>query len=365
MKHTNQDTTASFFSKANSLTFLFLVGLSINFLLIDLFATAVYVPGLVSEGKASWLGERFQGKKTTSGEAFDMNDLTASHGTLPYGSLVKVTSQRSKRSVIARVNDRAEIGSGRIIDLSKRAAESIGLVEEGIGLVSLEVVSLPTGQNATASPNAPSTTPNNPYENTPPAQPVIVSSNNAGNVYKVQYGSFNDLQNALEFRDKLKAAGLDVSVDTLQKNGQQFYRVHSTAVYDSSEKAKCHIVIFSPNDGVVVSTAEEKLQATTLAPSKPAEPKKPVSLPPAPPVPTNQNVEYGIQFGAFETQANAKALQNKLLAEKKVKTIIHQFSDDQKKLYRVLSEKPFASETEAQAFLVKNSSEGLLMQFFK
>jgi rare lipoprotein A len=108
-------------------------------LLIALFLTScATVPTFSPEGVASWYGKQFQGKKTASGERFDMNDLTAAHRTLPFGSKIRVTSLSTHKSVVVRINDRGPFARGRIIDLSYEAARRIGLIEKGEDRVILE-----------------------------------------------------------------------------------------------------------------------------------------------------------------------------------------------------------------------------------
>ena len=91
-------------------------------------------------GVASYYGRRFAGRPTASGERFDPTDLTAAHRTLPFGSMVRVTNPRNGKSVIVRVNDRGPFARGRQIDLSRRAAEEIGIVRAGHGSVELELL---------------------------------------------------------------------------------------------------------------------------------------------------------------------------------------------------------------------------------
>lgn len=87
--------------------------------------------GELGRGKASWYGPGFQGKRTASGERFDMNALTAAHRTLAFGSLVRVRNTQNGREVVVRINDRGPHGRDRIIDLSKAAAAAIDLVRAG------------------------------------------------------------------------------------------------------------------------------------------------------------------------------------------------------------------------------------------
>lgn len=87
-------------------------------------------------GIGSWYGPGFHGKKTASGSRFNQHELTAAHRTIPLGSLVKVTNLRTKKHTIVKITDRGPHIKNRIIDLSKGAAQAIGM--SGIDLVKLE-----------------------------------------------------------------------------------------------------------------------------------------------------------------------------------------------------------------------------------
>jgi len=87
------------------------------------------------EGVASWYGDAFKGRPTASGEAFDPTALTAAHRTLPFGSCVLVQSVDASREVKVRINDRGPFVAGRVIDLSQRAAQVLGI--EGVAPVRL------------------------------------------------------------------------------------------------------------------------------------------------------------------------------------------------------------------------------------
>jgi len=109
--------------------------------------TARYFPpveapaaGTSVEGMASWYGPKYHGRPTASGEIFDQNALTAAHPYWAFGTRVRVTLLSSGRSVVVKVNDRFGGHKGRIIDLSKGAAERIGLIGPGVGRVRLEIV---------------------------------------------------------------------------------------------------------------------------------------------------------------------------------------------------------------------------------
>lgn len=92
------------------------------------------------KGRASWYGSGFHGRKTASGEKYDMNAMTAAHRTLPLASWVRVTNQSNQKSVVVKINDRGPYARGRIIDLSYAAAAMLGM--RGSGVSSVEIVGL-------------------------------------------------------------------------------------------------------------------------------------------------------------------------------------------------------------------------------
>lgn len=94
---------------------------------------------LIQEGVASYYGRRFNLKKTSNGEIFNMDSLTAAHKTLPFDTRVKVTRVDTGEFVWVRINDRLPRNSRRIIDLSRRAGTHLGLLEDGVTTVRLEV----------------------------------------------------------------------------------------------------------------------------------------------------------------------------------------------------------------------------------
>lgn len=91
---------------------------------------------------ASWYGPRFHGRKTANGEIFDQKAFTAAHKKLRFGTLLRLTNPNNEKSIIVRVNDRGPFIRGRQLDLSKAAADELGILERGVAKLSIEQVTL-------------------------------------------------------------------------------------------------------------------------------------------------------------------------------------------------------------------------------
>lgn len=94
-------------------------------------------PTYESVGMASYYGKKFHGRKTASGERFNMYAMTAAHKGLPFGAMVRVTHLKNGRSIMVRINDRGPFAKGRIIDLSYAAAKRLGMLAQGVAKVRL------------------------------------------------------------------------------------------------------------------------------------------------------------------------------------------------------------------------------------
>jgi rare lipoprotein A len=105
--------------------------------------TEAHRSAAVQVGKASWYGRWHAGRLTANGERFNPQAMTCAHRTLPLGSVVKVINVASGKEVALAVNDRGPYVKGRIVDLSERAARELGVEDQGIMLVRLEVISQP------------------------------------------------------------------------------------------------------------------------------------------------------------------------------------------------------------------------------
>ncbi|MCB0705170.1 MAG: septal ring lytic transglycosylase RlpA family protein [Saprospiraceae bacterium] len=126
-------------------------------------------------GVASYYSDKFQGKSTASGELYDKDKYTAAHKTYPFGTVIKVTRLDNKKSVKVRVTDRGPYVNGRIVDISRKAAEALDLVADGTARVKVEVVDqAPDAENTpdpiVVTPTPPTPAPTQPEVVVPPAQ---------------------------------------------------------------------------------------------------------------------------------------------------------------------------------------------------
>lgn len=166
--------------------------------------------GYDERGIASWYGPGFDGKRTSSGEIYDMYKMTAAHKTLPLPTYARVTNLANGKSVVVKINDRGPFHDNRIIDLSYTAAAKLGMLKKGTALVDVKTVSIgapPSPDQVVESEPAPASLPVNPQ------------------IY-VQVGAYAEHQNAqrMEARLKLGAVG-PVLIQPVASNGQQVYRV--------------------------------------------------------------------------------------------------------------------------------------------
>lgn len=177
-------------------------------------------------GRASYYGDFFHGRRTASGERFDIHKFTAAHRTLPFGTRVKVTNLRNNKAVILKINDRGPHVKSRIIDLSKAAAKAIDLMRYGAAKVSIEVVKNPA---LALGPVRNKTGPEL-FQNT-----ALYLSGNTYNFwghlknpegYGFQVGAFTDLGSARECCQSLLLKGLrDVYIQVASAGEGKLYRI--------------------------------------------------------------------------------------------------------------------------------------------
>ena len=154
------------------------------------------------EGIASWYGKDFHGKKTSSGNIYDMHKLTAAHKELPLGSQVRVTNLENRRQVEVLINDRGPFVRGRIIDLSYAAAKALDMVDQGTALVRIILISpLPAASKQSVLPLT--------------------------RYYGIQAGSFAKRENAHELYVKLQVLTKDVFMQTTTCGNRTCYQVRA------------------------------------------------------------------------------------------------------------------------------------------
>ncbi len=160
-------------------------------------------PSYRETGTASWYGGELQGRKTASGEIFDMYGMTAAHRTLPFGTVLRVTNLENSRSITVKVNDRGPFVRDRAIDVSYGAARELGFVSQGTATVRFEAVA-----------------------------PVDLAG-----AFTVQAAVFAEEENAKILRDRLQRKYETVVIVPFESNEGKFFRVRVGA-YGSREKAE-------------------------------------------------------------------------------------------------------------------------------
>lgn len=188
-----------------------------------------YAP-YVKQGIASWYGKRYHGKKTSSGEIYDMYSMTGAHPTLPIPSYVRVTNPVNKRSVIVRINDRGPFKHDRLIDLSFAAAYKLRITSRGSAPVEVAWIDTSSESAPISSTSAESAAPDIkailPVAVTQtPAAPAVNDAELKASTYYVQVGAFKK-----EFNGELlqkKILGLDIAGDAAVTNvyNDGLYRV--------------------------------------------------------------------------------------------------------------------------------------------
>lgn len=182
--------------------------------------------GFIETGKASWYGEDFHGRPTSSGEIYDMYKKTAAHKTLPLGTYVKVINLENNESTIVRINDRGPFVKDRIIDLSYGAAKEIHM--DVAGLADVQVIALGKDTGDLADENG--------------SAPVLDLKEFETGVFTVQVGAFTDKNNALVLAEQLRPNFDYVNImEYSDKENRIFFRVHvskSTTLARAEESKK-------------------------------------------------------------------------------------------------------------------------------
>ena len=161
-----------------------------------------YVPlpdakGFRQKGIASWYGPDFHGKRSSSGEIYDMHDMTAAHKTLPLGTLVRVRHLQNQHTIDVRINDRGPFVGDRIIDLSHEAARRLGMIGPGTAPVEIEAIGVLEGS------------------------PLDLYSGN----FTFQVGAFGSRENAERLRAELNPRFGNAHIVEFELAGRMFYRL--------------------------------------------------------------------------------------------------------------------------------------------
>lgn len=163
------------------------------------------------KGVCSWYGPDFHGKPTSSGEIYDMHDYTAAHRTLPFNTQIRVKNPSNNKEIIVRVNDRGPFMKERILDLSYSGAKALGLVGPGTALIELEALGIleeieENGQKVTR---------------------LVQRVDFQQGKFSVQIGSFRELQNARNLREKLTPDFPQIEILETMRSGETYFRVRT------------------------------------------------------------------------------------------------------------------------------------------
>lgn len=163
---------------------------------------------VLESGVASWYGPKFNGRATANGETYNMDDLTAAHKTLPFNTLVRVENINNGKSVIVRINDRGPYVDNRIIDLSRKAAETVDMI--GSGTANVRILFVEEGD-----------------------RPLTAHNTSSRETFTVQLASFNTESEAKSYSAKINGT----RVEHINSSGKSAYRVYYGS-YKTSDDAR-------------------------------------------------------------------------------------------------------------------------------
>lgn len=202
------------------------------------YTTLKSAAGFSQRGIASWYGRKFHGRRTSSGEPFDMYAMTAAHTQLPLPTYVQVRHLGNGRQVVVKVNDRGPFHGDRIIDLSWAAAVKLGMEKQGAAMVEITAIDPLGGQTVASKPPvdgalpplSPAPAPRQPVQSTPPRQDIAAQY--------LQFGAFGEIANADALAGRLRDNGVP-GVMIRQANTQlgTLFRVVSGPFINSTDLA--------------------------------------------------------------------------------------------------------------------------------
>ena len=171
----------------------------------------------VEKGIASWYGTKFHGRRTSSGETYDMYAMTAAHKTLPLPTYVQVKNLNNGKYIIVKVNDRGPFHENRIIDLSYTAAIKLDIIKKGTGLVEVRAID-----------------PMRSTKNSLVNEKKNKISTNQDISFYIQVGTFGELENAEILKQKLSSLGDDlIKISNVVTSGKTLYRVRIGPITDT------------------------------------------------------------------------------------------------------------------------------------
>lgn len=269
-----------------------------------------YNPYYDKTGIASWYGPGFHGKLTANGEIFDQNDLTAAHPTLPMPSMVRVTNLHNNRSAIIRINDRGPFKDNRIIDLSKKAAQRLGV--SGLAKVRVQFLQRETEEYMTAL--------------------------NEGRNFDM-----------FAYNDRPPEAKI---VETVRYDGEDNGHTAAPVMTVQSSEPEPLEVVQAPieREEKLLPALQEYAQQEPAYRDEPGQPTPQIAAPAA-----GQSGEFTIQAGVFSSESNARRLAEKLSAI--AKASLDSMQSAGKTLWRVRVG-DFASKGDAQQVLASVKTEG-------
>lgn len=174
----------------------------------------------IQKGTASYYADKFEGKQTASGEKYKHKNLTAAHKTLPFGTIVKVTNLENQETVEVRINDRGPFVAGRVIDLSRSAAEKLKFVNQGLAEVQIEVLDAGDGRTNSNRP----VQIDQQIDREAYFQMKVKRKEPAG--YGVQIGSFQGFDNMLKLSENVeKSYRAKIYVEVKELNDSKVYAI--------------------------------------------------------------------------------------------------------------------------------------------
>ncbi len=188
--------------------------------------------GFIEKGVASWYGGDFHGLRTSNGEVYNMYELTAAHKTLPMGTMLLVKNLDNGKDIVVRVNDRGPFVRGRIIDLSYKAARTLGMVIGGLARV--QIVALSEGDDEGM---------------------ILPAKDLTTGEYYLQIGTFAQKQNALKLQKRFADAGHWAVVDKYDRSKPVLYRVQIYAgkTLDDAKESEQLLLNHGYSDSFIVA----------------------------------------------------------------------------------------------------------------